>query len=292
MSARAGPEWEIQNIKLNKTRYQEGDRASISYQLKNISSMDFYVCRVGIELEWMRKEKKWYIHHDDDFLLKTGNSKYLRGEFTIPIGCPLGEYDLSFGVERLFPSPNLDDQSTSRQTQWSIPMKLEVKRPATGFKIFISHSTKNISLVRSLSMYLDNNGITPIIAEDIETPGSFLPEKFQNLITESDIFLALLTSEAVRSEWVISETNYALSTTTPCILLKEKSVDLKTSYEWTPFSIHESEEIIIQKILSAIESVKKQVRKPMKVPVGAIVFVGILAFCAGLAIGSSRSTPN
>jgi len=286
-----GPEWIIENPNLNKSRYQEGDRASISYQLRNISSMDLYIYRVGIELEWMREGNTWYVHHDDGFLLKTGNSKSLRGEFTIPIGCPLGEYDLSFGVEGQFLSPNLIGQSASNQTQWSMPMTVEVKRPAMGVKIFISHSTKNMSLVRSLSMYLDNNGITPIIAEDIVTPGSYLPEKFKNLIIESDVFLALLTSEAIRSEWVISETNYALSRNTPCILLKENSIDLKTPYEWIPFSIHESEEIITQKILMAIESVKKQVRKPIQVPIGGIILVGILAFFAGLAMGSSGSTP-
>jgi len=285
----SGPEWIIENINLNKSRYQEGDRASISYQLRNISPMDLYVYRVGIELEWMREENTWFIH-GERFLLKTGDFKSLRGEFTIPNGCPLGEYNLIFGIEGQFLSPNMTGQSTSYQTQWTMPITLEVKRPTTGVKIFISHSTKNMSLVRSLSMYLDNNGITPIIAEEIVAPGSYLPEKFKKLIIESDIFLALLTSEAIRSEWVISETNYALSINTPCILLKENSIDLQTSYEWIPFSIHDSEELITQKILMAIESVKKQFTKPIQLPFGGIVLVGILAFFAGLAIGSSTTS--
>ncbi|MFX0206249.1 MAG: toll/interleukin-1 receptor domain-containing protein [Candidatus Hodarchaeota archaeon] len=283
------PEWIIENINLNKSRYQGGDRASISYQLRNISPMDLYVYRVGIELEWMRKENTWYIH-GERFLLKTGDSKSLRGEFSIPIDCPLGEYDLIFGIEGQFLSPKMIGHSTSYQTQWSMPLILEVKRPTTGVKIFISHSTKNISLVRSLSMYLDNNGITPIIAEEIVVPGAYLPEKFKKLIIESDIFLALLTSEAIRSEWVISETNYALSINTPCILLKENSIDLQTSYEWIPFSIHDSEELITQKILIAIESVKKQFTKPIQLPFGGIVLVGLLAFFAGLAIGASTTS--
>jgi len=282
----SGPEWIIENINLNKSRYQEGDRVSISYQLRNISPMDLYAYRIGIQLEWMREENTWYVH-GERYLLKTGDSKSFRGEFTIPNSCPLGEYDLIFGIEGQYLSPNLKGQSTSYQTQWSMPMILEVKRPTRGVKIFISHSTKNMSLVRSLSMYLDNNGITPIIAEEIVVPGSYLPEKFKKLIIESDIFLALLTFESIRSEWVISETNYALSIKTPCILLKENSIDLQTSYEWIPFSIHDSEELITQKILTAIVSVKKQFKKPILIPFGGIVLVGILAFFAGLAIGSS-----
>ena len=72
----------------------------------------------------------------------------------------------------------------------------------------------------------------------------------------------------------------------------ENSIDLQTSYEWIPFSINDSEELIFQKTLLAIDLVKKQITKPIQLPFGGIVLVGILAFFAGLAIGSSTISGN
>lgn len=122
-----------------------------------------------------------------------------------------------------------------------------------------------MSLVRSLSNYLDNQGMTPIIAEDISSPGAHLPEKFQEQIRKCDIFLALLTHEATRSKWVLYETNYALSVNKPRILLKEESVSNESidQYEWIPFSVNEPVENITSKVLNALEIIKRQVRKPI-----------------------------
>jgi len=285
----AVPKWIIENINpnLDEARFQPGDHISISYQLKNLAPIDLYVYRVGIELEWMRENHTWYVH-GKRFLLHPQETKRLHGTFDIPPDLPLGEYDLRFGVEGQFLSPDLAGQVTISQIYWSTPLTLNVKRPLTGIKLFISHSTRNMSLVRALSNYLDNYGIIPVIAEDISSPGAYLPEKFQSQIRECDIFLALLTNEAIRSKWVIYETNYALNLNKPCILLKEESVKIETPYEWIPFSVNERVESLTEKIVKAVETLKKQLRRPIVLPFGGIILTAILAFIAGLAVGSRR----
>lgn len=281
--------WIVEDIRTDKDRYQPGDHVNVLYHLRNKSSLDLYVYRAGIELEWMREEDTWYVH-GNRFLLHPQEGKQLRGEFNVPLDLPLGEYDLRFGIEGQFLSPSSAGQTTISQITWAVPITIEVKLPPTGIKIFISHSTKNMSLVKSLSNYLDTQGMTPIIAEDISSPGVYLPEKFQEKIRESDIFLALLTYEATRSRWVLHETNYAISINKPRILLKEESVRNKTidQYEWTPFSINDPVEDITSRILKAIEVVRSQLVKPIALPFGGVILVGILAFIAGLAIGSRK----
>lgn len=281
--------WIVEDIKLDKGRYQPGDRVSISYQLRNVSALDLYVYRAGIELEWMSKNNTWYVH-GNRFLLNPQESKRIRGEFDIPFDLPLGEYDLRLGVEGQFLSPSSTSQMTTNQTSWTRPITLEVKLSLADVILFISHSTKNMSLVRSLANYLDLQGIIPIIAEDISSPGAHLPEKFQEQIRQCDIFLALLTDEAARSKWVLYETNYAIDMNKPRILLKEESVIVESidQYEWTRFSITDPIEDITSKVLGAVESLKRQLRKPVLLPFGGLILVGILAFLAGLAIGSRR----
>lgn len=280
--------WVVEDIRLDKPRYQPGDHVSISYQLRNRSSLDLYVYRAGIELEWMRENNTWYVH-GNRFLLHPQEIKRLRGEFDVSLDLPLDEYDLRFGIEGQFLSPSSTGQIAINQTSWTMPpLMLEVKLPLAGVELFVSHSTKNMSLVRSLSNYLDTQGITPIIAEDISFPGAYLPEKFQEQIRKCDIFLALLTHEAVRSKWVIYETNYAININKPRILLKEKSVNIESidQYEWIPFSVNEPVENITSKVLDAVQIIKRQLTKPIVLPFGGVILVGILAFIAGLAIGS------
>ena len=95
-----------------------------------------------------------------------------------------------FGVEAQY-LPSTEHQPL--QTQWADPLVFHVKRPLTGVSIFFSHSTKDMTLVRQLEQQLDNNGVRVIIAEDKSEPGIELKRKFESKITESTIFLALLT---------------------------------------------------------------------------------------------------
>lgn len=276
------PSWKIENIQFNKDRYLQKEKLSIRYGLKNDSEFDLYVYRIGIQPEWLRNE--WYVQ-GERFLLHPQETKRLNAIFQVPYDLPLGEYCLYFGVEGQFLSANRKAYTSMSETQWSYPITLDVKYPRTNIKVFISHSTRDMYLVRELEKYLDNYGISPIIAEDISTPGAYLPKKFEKQIDDCEIILALLTFAGVRSKWVIYETNYALRIGKPSILLKEKDVELETPHEWVVFSRNEPIESIQRKVLSSIETIRTTLKRPITLPLGGVLLAGILIFLAGLAIG-------
>jgi len=273
--------WAIENIKFSKTRYLPGDNASLSYRLVNKSAVDFYVYQAGIQPEWLYQEQIWY-PQDTRFLLRPGEMKALTTNCPIPEDLLLGEYEIRFGAVGNFLAPGAAPSSLD-QTQWTDPVILDVKRPLMNYEVFLSHSTEDMSLVRQVKRYLDNEGITVVIAEDIKLPGAVLEDKFKSLIKESQCFLALFTDSAIRSKMVILETNYAIEINKPRILLKEESVELDSPIEWTKFSRYEPVEDIAEKGLEAI----RQLRTGGESPPTALV-IGLLALLAGVLIGVSK----
>lgn len=274
------PAWAIANIQFNKPRYLPGENASLSYKLVNKSAVDLYVYQVGIQPEWLYLEQIWY-PQDIRFLLRPGEMKALTTNCPIREDMPLGEYEIRFGIVGQFLAPGAASNPLD-QTQWSDPVILNVKRPLMNYKVFLSHSTEDMFLMRQLESYLDNEGIKVVIAEDIKAPGAVLEDKFKSLIKESQCFLALLTDSAVRSKMVILETNYAIEISKPRILLKEESVELKSPIEWTKFSRYEPVEDIAEKGLEAIRLVRTRGGEP---PTALVV--GLLTFLAGVLIGVS-----
>ena len=202
---------------------------------------------------------------------------------------PLGEYELRFGIRGQY-LPVVKYQDQSLQVRWSEPEIIHIKYPLNGIKIFISHSTLDMPLIRQLEQYLDNYGFEPIIAEDIRSPGMLLREKFQAKIREATIFLVLFTENSIRSKWVIEETNYALQIGKPIIPLKEESVKINLDIEWIEFSKYEKPEIIFSRIMDGINNCfKKLPLAPQVAGTGlTIIAVGILAFLTGLFIGFVR----
>ena len=278
------PDWVVY-ITPAEPRRLPGKSISMKFKFENNSDRDLYLYRVGVSTEWMGSDE--WLAQDVRDLIKPGRSRLFSLVLSVPPDTALGEYELRFGIEgQYLPISGYSDQSM--QTQWSEPIVFHVKHPPTGIEVFISHSARDMHLIRELEKRLDNYGIKPIIAEDIPQPGIELEEKFKAMIRESTIFLALLTESGVRSEWVIKETNYALSLDKPRILLKEESIYIKTSYEWIPFSVNEPVENITTKVLNAIKILKKKVSIPVTMPLGAVILGVILAFIAGLAIGSRR----
>lgn len=277
----AEPAWTIENHQFNKPRYLPGENAALSYKLVNKAAVDLYVYQAGIQPEWLYQEQIWY-SQDTRLLLRPREMKVLATNCPIPEDLPLGEYEIRFGAVGHFLAPGATSSSLN-QIQWTDPVILDVKRPVINYKVFFSHSTKDMSLVRQMERYLDNEGITVIIAEDIKSPGAVLADKFKLLIKESQCFLALLTDSAVRSRMVILETNYAIEINKPRILLKEESVELDSPIEWTKFSQYELVEDIAEKGLEAIRQIRT---KGESLPTALVV--GLLALLAGVLIGVSQ----
>jgi hypothetical protein len=91
-------------------------------------------------------------------------------------------------------------------------------------KVFISHSNKDIDIVKKLEAKMKQEGFKAYIAEEIKQPGKYLPKKVQDLICKSDCVLVLYTKNASRSKWVNQEIGYALAVNKPLIPIVEKDV--------------------------------------------------------------------
>lgn len=77
-------------------------------------------------------------------------------------------------------------------------------------RVFVSHSTKDAEFAHRLADGLRNNGFDAWIAPDSIQPGEKWVEAIERGLTESGIFLAVLTPNAVKSKWVKSETQLAI----------------------------------------------------------------------------------
>ncbi|RZN33351.1 MAG: TIR domain-containing protein, partial [Methanophagales archaeon ANME-1-THS] len=248
--------WKVIKQNFSQERYLPSQQGSVTFTLKNTSNSDLYVYRTGIQPEWMKKE--WYAL-DSRVLLYPSEEKQFSIAFEIP-ELPLGEYAIRFGIECQH-LPSTGGTPSELQLHWSEPTHINIKNPRTGYKTFISHSIKDMYLIRPLENYLDNYGIDPIIAEDHREPGSYLPKKFEQLIGESHFFLGVLTKNSIKSEWVIHETNYALKINKPSILLVEEGAPVRTSIEWTPFRMDEPVESIVEKVLKDINELRQKITR-------------------------------
>ena len=168
------------------------------------------------------------------------------------------------------------------QTMWTDPVILHLKKKLTGYSVFLSHSINDMAVVRHIANFLDLNGIEPIVAEDISKPGSYLPQKFKELIDGSSVFLVLLTNNGVRSQWVMRECEYAFQKNKVIVPIKEQSVLVSGSWfpsdvEWIEFSMGDAANIIVQKISNGISNALSKARQAATPPfLGGLLIGGLL----------------
>lgn len=256
-----------------------GDSIMVWGNLKNNTPVDFYIFYAGLQPEWMKDQ--WYSQEVRD-LLKPNSSKQMSFTIPIPSDISLGEYTYNFAVEGQFLGSKNATYASSNNIEWSEPLFLEIKYPKRGVKIFLSHSTMNKSLVNQIGSFLDNYGYDVIIAEDLNEPGVILRDKFQRLIRESHLLVALFTDEAARSEWVIEETNYAYEIKKPLLLLKERNLNLKSNLEWVEFSRNDPPTEICRKAIGAIQNIQSRTNDNISPLIG----LGLLGLFL-LILGSS-----
>jgi len=250
----ATPQWYV-NVSPHPEakRYLPGALEKFTCDIRNNASMDLYVTSSGMQPEWLHGQ--WHLN-PERFLLRPGESRSVRVDLPIPQTVALGEYELRFGVEGQYLGPGCSSNVST--VQWAEPFVLQIKRPRNGYKLFLSHSVKDMHLVRQVDRQLDTDGIEVFIAEDISNPGAILEEKFQALIRESHFFLALFTENGARSEWVVKEINYAHQINKPMLILKEKEAQIGSfSREWVEFSRYDSYETIINKIGVALNQLQQ-----------------------------------
>jgi hypothetical protein len=275
------PEWTITSLFPQEPRAMPKQNLTLSLQFENSSDKDMYLYKIGIWTEWM--EKDTWVSQDVKDLLKPGQRRNFSFLLSVPDNIAFGEYSMTFGVEMQYLPAS---QYQPLQTQWTEPVVFHVKKPLTNTRVFLSHSTKDMTLVRTLEKQLDNEGIVVIIGEDKESPGAILTQKFMSLIQGCTIFVALLTEESVNSEWVQMEMNYAKQINKPLILLKEENALVQSERQWTPFSRYDPPEILLKKIMDAINCLLTT--RPEISPAAAVLGVGLLAFILGLALGDKK----
>ena len=270
-------EWTIANIYPPEPRALPKQTTSLSFQFENTSDKDMYLYRVGIATEWMEKET-WVAQNVRD-LIKPGQKRHFNLLLSVPDNIALGEYAMTFGVEMQYLPAN---EYQSLQTQWTEPVIFHVKKPLQNQRVFLSHSTKDMILVRQLEKQLDNEGITVVIGEDRKSPGTELKNKFEKLIQECNIFIALMTEEGANSQWVLYETNFAKQIRKPTILLKEENVLIQSDIEWEPFSKNDPPAVLLGKIMKAINKNRESS------PIGAILGLGLLALILGAVFSDQK----
>jgi len=289
------PAWRI-SWQTQRQRYLPGETVAFAYSIKNTSGTDLYVYRSGIQPEWLEgrwcgsrwADGSWY-PQEVRLLLRPGESRSLSVNVPVPSDVALDEYEMRWGLDAQFVGPGAPASSPTIHTQWTEPFVLEVKKPLTGQKVFISHSTADMHLVRQLQHSLDREGVEGIVAEDTKEPGTVLQEKFESQIRECHFFIALLTANGARSTWVIHETNYAASIRKPSILLKEKETEIDSQVEWVEFSRYDPPEAILSNAQEALLLLNQRCHGSTLPPnLAPLAIVGVVAFLLGVAVGASR----
>lgn len=169
-------DWAIENIVFDQAnvRYLPGDLVHIAFDVVNLPSNDLYVVNIGIQTDWMIRDNVWSRQSVND-ILKPGQRRRISLNFGIPKTMALGENELLFGLEGQY-LPVQGYPGTSLVTLWTEPILINIKYRLTGEGIFLSHSTKDMQLVRQLEAYLDSYGIEVLIGEDNEQPGRILDD--------------------------------------------------------------------------------------------------------------------
>jgi hypothetical protein len=155
------------------------------------------------------------------------------------------------------------------------------------FYVFISHSSKDLPIVRFIASQLLLYEIKPIIAED-ERPKTFpqyLPDKIRTLIQQSDCVMALLTKSGVYSNWVHQEIGYALDKK-PLIPIVERDIPSERlgflqGAEYIPLYWEDIERSIASLILwTTYLKTEKEKRENLN---GLVVFIFGILFLWGIS---------
>jgi hypothetical protein len=152
------------------------------------------------------------------------------------------------------------------------------------FTVFISHSTKDISVVHELANWIKSVNINVSVAELDFRAGQPLPDKIAKMIDGSDCVLAVLTLGGMRSEWVNQEIGYAKKAGKTIIPIVEKGVETKgfiTNLEYIHFHKDNINDAVI-KAANYLQrlALQKTERERQNAFWGGLMLLGLLALLA------------
>lgn len=156
-----------------------------------------------------------------------------------------------------------------------------------AFKVFISHSVADHSLVYQLKYWLDLNGIQTYVAEFYPAPGMPLGDKIAAAIRDSDCVIAVLTRDGARSNWVHQEIGAAKLANRPVIPLVEKGVPLVgfvDGVEYIPVSPDDPRDAITR-VIDYLVAHKANKETQEKATAAILIILGLL----GLTLAAADS---
>ena len=155
-----------------------------------------------------------------------------------------------------------------------------------AFNVFISHSTADMDIVYELYRWLLSEGLEAYVAELYPQPGVPLTSKVTGAIRSCDCFIALLTADGNRSEFVNQEIGYALKAEKLVVPIVEEGVVKPKGFlqdaDYIPFSRHEPTDAI-SRVADFLKkrAVRKEEEERNKAILGiAAVVLGLIALAA------------
>lgn len=150
------------------------------------------------------------------------------------------------------------------------------------FKVFISHSTADLSLVQQLQYSLETNGIETYLADLHPQPGDTLASKISNAIEQSNCLIAVLTRDGARSQWVHQEIGYAKRARKLVIPIVEEGVP-STGFiqdvEYIRFN-RENPGDTIDRILDYLKRLKADKEAGEMLLAGFLILLGLLVLAS------------
>ena len=154
-----------------------------------------------------------------------------------------------------------------------------------GYKVFISHSVRDIRDVERLAEILEEYDIEAYIAERDRQYGKELSQKIKRNIENSDAILVLWTKNSKHSDWVNQEIGYAEKCERLIIPLIERGVKLRGfigGREYVSFDIFNIEEAMedVAEYLKE-RKIEKEQREKLQLIIGiglGLIGLGGLAY--------------
>lgn len=155
------------------------------------------------------------------------------------------------------------------------------------FNIFLSHSVEDYSIVSKIEEELKDKEIEVYIAEKDIQPGTSLAEKVRSNIEKCNLFIALITKNGRRSEWIQTEIGIALEAKKRIVPILEEGTNIPKplkDLEYVELKLNDIEHSIdsLKAFLNKFKaSVKKSLTKRLigkiVLVLSAIIIIAVLA---------------
>ena len=157
-----------------------------------------------------------------------------------------------------------------------------------SYKVFVSHSTRDMELVMSIRNELRKAGMIVYLAEEHLQPGKNLPRKIIENIKSSDCVVVLLTYMGNRSQFVNQEVGAARIINKPIIPMVEKRIEKKiggllAGLEYVLFDKANPKQAI-SKVVSYVSQRKLRLELEVREREEIFTMIAAVAFIVFLAI--------